>query len=178
MSKAVDRKRADALFKKAYERYYTSIYRFCLSRLPNDRSSVDDCVQETFIVLYNKYLDGEEIEYVQAFLFKTANNFVLKQTRQIQKQMNQVSVEEIIHIPSQSEDIDDRLTFEEYSRQISAALNDTDAEIFRLRYVEDSDIKEIAEMTGISIKAAYARLERMRDKIRKILGEEFFKKDT
>lgn len=173
--KNVDKSKADELLKQAYERYYTSIYRFCLSRLPNDRSSVDDCVQEAFIVLYNKYLENEKIEFVQAFLFKTANNFVLKQIRKNQKQSEQVSVEEIIHIPSQAEDIDDRLTFEEYSRQISAALNDTDAEIFRLRYVDDLDIKEIAEETGLSLKATYARMERMRNKIREILGEEFFK---
>lgn len=163
---------ADELFKKAYDRYYQSIYKFCLSRLPNDRHSVEDVVQETFLVLYNKYLDGEDIEYTQAFLFKTANNFILKQMRQNQKKQEQISVDDIIHIPAQNEDIDERLTFEEYSRQISAALNDTDAEIFKLRYESDLEIAQIAEVTGLSLKATYARIERMRDKIRRILGDD------
>ena len=109
-----NKKRADELFKEAYKQYYTDVYRFCLSYMANDRNSVDDVVQDTFIVLYNKYLAGEEIAYTKAFLFKTAHNFVLKHLRERKRDMNNVSIDEIIEIPSQGEDIDERLSFEEY----------------------------------------------------------------
>lgn len=167
------KRHADELLSDAYVKYYTMIYRFCLSRLKDDRHSVEDCVQETFIVLYNKYLAGENIEYVSAFLMQTASNFIKKQYAVLEKAKRHVDIEEVRHIPSQDEDIDDRLTFEEYSRQISAALNDTDAEIFSLRYIEEFKIEEVAQRMNMSIPAVTTRLSRMRTKLRKELGDKF-----
>lgn len=166
-----NKQRADELLKQAYQQHYTTVYRFCLSRLKDDRHSVDDCVQEAFIVLYNKYLSGENVEYVSAFLLKTASNFVKKRYAELEKSKRNVDIEEIRHIPSQNEDIDDRLTFEEYSRQISAALNDTDAEIFSLRYIEEFKIEEIAVRMDMSISAVTTRLSRIRSKLRNILKD-------
>ncbi len=168
------KRRADELLSDAYVKYYTMIYRFCLSRLKDDRNSVEDCVQESFIVLYNKYLAGEDIEYISAFLLQTASNFVKKQYAELEKSKRHIDIEEVRHIPSQDEDIDDRLTFEQYSRQISAALNDKDAELFSLRYIEEFKIEEIAERMNMSIPAVTTRLSRMRTKLRKELGEKFF----
>jgi RNA polymerase sigma-70 factor (ECF subfamily) len=170
-----EKAKADELFKSAYNSYYSSIYKFCLSRLKNDRDSVEDCVQETFLVLYKKYLSGENVEYVLAFLFKTASNFIKKQYSQLEKKKKQVDLEEIKEIPSQSEDIDDRLTFEEYSRQISDALNDLDAQLFSLRYIEELKIEDIANRTGMSIANVTTRLSRIRKKLRDIFEKDYFK---
>lgn len=174
MASDANKKRTDELIQKAYSECYTSIYRFCLSRLKEDRDSVEDCVHDAFLVLYNKYLAGESIEHVTAFLLQTASNFVKKRYAEIEKRQKHVDIEEIKHIPSQDEDIDDRLTFEEYSRQISAALNDTDAELFSLRYIEEFKIEEIAVRMNMSIPAVTTRLSRLREKLRKVLGKEFF----
>lgn len=169
-----EKRHADALLNDAYVQYYTMVYRFCLSRLKDDRHSVEDCVQESFLVLYNKYLSGEHIEYVSAFLLQTASNFVKKQYAELEKSKRHIDIEEVRHIPSQDEDIDDRLTFEQYSRQISDALNDTDAEIFSLRYIEEFKIEEIAVRMNMSIPAVTTRLSRMRTKLKKELGDKFF----
>lgn len=166
-----NKKRADELFKEAYKQYYTDVYRFCLSYMANDRNSVDDVVQDTFIVLYNKYLAGEEIAYTKAFLFKTAHNFVLKHLRERKRDMNNVSIDEIIEIPSQDEDIDERLSFEEYSRQISDALTDRDAELFRLRYLENKSLKELADLLNISVSAAGVRVYRLQKRLTFIIEE-------
>lgn len=163
------KKRADELLKQAYEQYYVSIYKFCLSKLINDITSVEDCTQEAFIVLYKKYLSGEDIEFVHAFLLKTASNFVKKQYVQIERANKTVDLQEVIHIASQDEDIDERLTFEEYSRQISSALSDLDADLFSMRYIEDLQIDEIAARLNMSISAVTTRLSRIRNKLRKIL---------
>lgn len=173
MPKNPNKKVADELLKEAYQKYYTSVYRFCLSRLKNDRDSIEDCVQEAYIVLYNKYLAGEKVEFVNAFLLQTATNFIKKRYKEVEKQQKHVDLEEVKYIPSQNEDIDDRLTFEEYSRQISAALNDTDAALFSLRYVEEFKIDEIAERMDMTIPAVTTRLSRLRKKLQKLLGDEF-----
>ena len=160
------KKVADTKLKNAYNSYYSSIYKFCLSKLKNDITYVDDCVQETFLVLYNKLLKGEEVNYTLAFLYKTADNLIKKRYAQLKKQEKEVSIDEVKNITVYSVDIDDRLTFEEYSKMISDALNDTDREIFSLRYIEELPINEIAEMLDMSVSAVTTRLSRIREKIR------------
>ena len=166
-----DKSRADNQFKEAYKNYYSDIYRFCLSYLTNDRSSVEDVVQETFIVLYNKFVSGEEIAYIKAFLLKTAHNLVLKHIRDRKHDDVNISLDEVIEIPSQDEDIDERLSFEEYSRQISDALSVRDAELFRLRYLENKSLEEIAAQLGISPAAAGTRVYRLKNRLMQILEE-------
>lgn len=164
------KQRADELLKQAYIKDYTSIYRYCLSKLKNSQQT-EDCVQETFLVLYKKYLAGEEVEYVTAFLMKTASNFVLKKFNENKKMMMNVDIEEVINIPSQDEDVDERLTFEEYSRQISAALSTLDAEIFRLRYIGEYKIDEIADKLDMSVGSVTTRLSRIRQRLREMFKD-------
>lgn len=165
------KKMADEMLSQAYKSYYSNIYRFCLTKLKNDIDNVEDVVQEAFLILYKKYLDGVKIEYVQAFLFKTTDLIIKNRYRELAKEQKQVSIEEVVHIPSQNEDIDDRLTFEQYSRQISDALNDTDAELFSMRYVEELKIDEIAQRMDMTISAVTTRLSRIRIKLQKIFTD-------
>lgn len=171
MSVSTRKQEVTRLFNLAFEESYSSVYKFCLSKLNNSHLA-EDCVQETFLVYYNKLLAGEEFLHTKAFLLKTANNFVLKKCEEVKKSYNTVSIEEVINIPSQSEDIDDRLTFEEYSRQISAALSDSDAELFSMRYIEELKIDVIAERCNMSITAVTTRLSRLRKKLKKLFEEE------
>ena len=163
---------ADSKLKAIYSEYYSSIYKYCLAKLKNDRASVEDCVQESFIVLYKRLLSGEEIEYPHAFLLKTASNMVKKRYEQIYRDEKNIDIEEIKEITTHSVDIDDRLTFEEYSRMISDALNDTDREIFILRYIKELKLEEIADALDISVSNVATRLSRMRNKLKKILSEQ------
>lgn len=163
--------RTDEKFKEAYKQYYPDIYRFCLSYLTKDKSSVDDIVQETFIVLYNKYLAEEEIVYTKTFLMKTAHNLILKHLRDRKRDEKNISMDEVIEIPSQNEDIVERLSFEEYSRQISEALSRRDAELFRMRYIENKSLDELAEELQISPTNAGTRVYRLRKRLMIILDE-------
>ena len=161
---------ADSKLKSAYSKHYASVYKFCLSRLKDDYSSVEDCVQEAFIVLYNKYLAGEEIEYAHAFLLKTASNIVKKRFAQLAREQKNIDIEDIKEITTHAVDIDDRLSFEEYSKMISDALNDADKEIFSMRYIEELKIEDIAERMGMTVSAVSTRLSRMRNKLRELLN--------
>ncbi|MCH5320992.1 MAG: RNA polymerase sigma factor [Eubacterium sp.] len=165
-----NKKKADALFKAAYEENYVSIYRYCLSKL-KDHNVTEDCVQEVFLVLYKRYLAGEEIIYVKSFLMKTASNLVHKEFDKIKKQQETIDIDDVINIPSQNENIEERLTFDEYSRQISAALSTLDATIFTLRYVNEYKIEEIAKQLDMSISAVTTRLSRIRQKLRRIFDD-------
>ena len=162
---------ADIRLKKAYSSYYSSVYKFCLSRLKFDRDYVEDCVQEVFIVLYKKYLSGENVEFEQAFLMKTASNLVKKRYNEHMRSET-VNLDEVKEISTHSVDVDDRLSFEQYTKMISDALGDTDKDIFILRYVHELKIEEIAKMLDMTVANVSTRLSRMRKKIREVLNEQ------
>ena len=174
MANRSEKAAADSEFKKLYKQYYTIIYKFCLSRLKDDTEAIDDIVQETFIVLYNKLLEGSRIEFPHAFLYKTADNLIKRYYVEKQKSGNVISLDDVINIPTQNIDLDERLAFEQYAKEFSAALNDTDAELFSMRYIEELEITEIAEKTGMSVSNTATRLYRLREKIRKIYGEKYY----
>lgn len=170
MARNVNKKTADERLKLAFEEHYVALYRYCLSVLKSNEMA-EDCVQEAFLVLYKKFLDGEEIAYIKAFLMKSARNFALKKCEEIKKSQNTVCIEDIINIPSQSEDVDERLTFEEYSRQISSALSTLDARIFTRRYIDEQKIEDIARELDMSVPAVTTRLSRIRNKLKKLFGD-------
>lgn len=57
-----EKKRANALLQQCYNDYRIKLFNYCLSRLNGSRESADDCVQETFVVFYDKLLNGEGFE--------------------------------------------------------------------------------------------------------------------
>lgn len=171
---SVKNKNAQEEFKQLFDRHYTYVYKFCLSRLPQDRAYAEDCTQEAFLVLYKRLQAGEEIEHPFAFLLQTARNFVLKRVREIERRQDEIDINDIVHMPAQNDDIDDRLTFEEYTRQISDALSDREAEAFKLRYIDELDADKIAEIQNRSIGSVYTDLSRIREKLRKIFPKDYF----
>lgn len=96
-----------------------------------------------------------------------------KQFDRQKRAQNCITLDEVIEIPAQHTDPDERLTFEEYSRQISAALSDTDAALFSMRYIEDLKIEDIAARMNMSVPAVTTRLHRLRKKLREILNQLF-----
>lgn len=165
------KKQANKLLEDAYSKYYVEIYRFCLSYLTKDIESVDDCVQETFLVLYNKYLANEDVKFVRAFLYKVAENKVKMRLRDLSKAQKQVSIDEIIHLPAENRDVEEKLSFEEYSKQISDALNENEQELFKLRYIEHYTLEEIAKKLNISFSAVGVRVHRLRKKLMIVLED-------
>lgn len=162
---------AEGVINDAFSKYYAEIYRFCLSYLTRDRASVDDCVQDSFVVLYNKLVAGEEIVNVRAYLYRIAENVVHDKIRELKKHTEHINIEEVINLPSVSDDMTEELSFDEYSRQISDALSDKEAELFTLRYIDDLPIEQVAEIMGITFSAAATRLHRMKKKIAAIMKE-------
>lgn len=166
-----NKRKADELLNDAYKKYYTDVYRFCMSMLTSDRVAIEDCVQEAFIVLYNKYLDGEEVLFVKALLLKTAKNFVLKHLRDNARIDSALSIDDIEELMCDSDDIDEKLTFEEYNRQISAALSERDALLFKLRYIDEYSLQEIAETLDISASVVGTRIFRLKKRLVTILED-------
>ena len=165
-----EKNRANALLQECYNEYRIRLFNYCLSRLDGSREAADDCVQETFIVFYNKLLDGEEFENPRAFLYRTADNFVKRQ-----KQKNAVDskrsipLEDAENIGVTDDDYFEKLgliDYEECAKILLNLLTDEEKQIYDLRYIQRIAVEDIAERLGISRPAASMRLMRLRNKIK------------
>lgn len=156
--------------QECYDKYRLKLFNYCLSRLNGSRESADDCVQETFIVFYNKLLDGNQFEDPKTFLYRTANNFVKRQRYKDAKQMRrQVSLESVENICISDEEYNERLELIDYdmfAKTLIDVLSVEEKEIYNLRYIQKISVEEISEMLGISRPAASMRLMRLRNKIK------------
>lgn len=165
-----EKKRANTLLQECYNEYRIKLFNYCLSRLDGSREAADDCVQEVFIVLYNKLLDGEEFENPRAFLYRTADNFVKRQKQKEATELrHSVPFDEAEQIGITDEEYAaklDSIDYEECARILINLLTDEEKQIYDLRYIQKIGVEEIAEKLGISRPAASMRLMRLRNKIK------------
>ncbi|MDE6412366.1 MAG: sigma-70 family RNA polymerase sigma factor [Eubacterium sp.] len=86
--------RTDRVFEQYYEQYIEYIKGYCYYKLNDYPDYAEDCVQDTFRVLFEKLSEDIEFEYIKAFLIKTASNFVKLKFREIDKSKNKtISIE-------------------------------------------------------------------------------------
>ena len=163
-----EKKRADALLQECYDQYRIRLVNYCLSRL-DSREAADDCVQETFIVFYDKLLDGEPFENPRAFLYRTADNFVKRQKQKdaVESKRN-VPLDEATDIGVTDEYLSrlDLIDYEEIAKILLNLLTDEEKQIYDLRYIQKIGVEEISDKLGISRPAASMRLMRLRNKIK------------
>lgn len=163
-----EKKRANALLQECYNEYRIRLFNYCLSRLDGSREAADDCVQETFIVFYNKLLDGEKFENPRAFLYRTADNFVKRQKQKdaVESKRN-IPLDDAENIGVTDEYLLrlDLIDYEECAKILLNLLTDEEKQIYDLRYIQKIGVEKIAETLGISRPAASMRLMRLRSKI-------------
>lgn len=164
-----EKKRANALLQECYNEYRIRLFNYCLSRLDGSREAADDCVQETFIVFYNKLLDGEEFENPRAFLYRTADNFVKRQKQKdAVESKRSIPLEDATDVGVTDEYLSrlDLIDYEECAKILINLLTDEEKQIYGLRYIQKIGVEEISERLGISRPAASMRLMRLRNKIK------------
>ena len=86
MSKA----NADKQLEEAFEKYSKALEKYCRVRLGEISESANDCVQEAFCIFYKRLLNGEQFENSRAFLYKTANNMVLRAKEEYYKSLKHI----------------------------------------------------------------------------------------
>ena len=164
-----EKKRADALLQKCYDEYRIRLFNYCLSRLDGSREAADDCVQETFIVFYDRLLEGEQFENSRAFLYRTADNFVKRQKQKAASELRrEVPLESVSDIGVDDEYITklDEIDYEECAKILINLLTDEEKQIYDLRYIRKLSVEDVAQRLGISRPAASMRLMRLRNKIK------------
>ena len=167
---------ADEQLEEAFTLYSKSLERFCYTRLGEASEYSSDCVQDTYCLFYSKLLDGEKFQNPRAFLYKTANNMVLKTKEKYFKNAKRTkNLDEAESIAINVEDeyeqkLDEFIDIEKAKQILIAKLNDSEIELYQMKYVEQKSLKEISSILGIPPTTVAMRTSRLRAKIKDLIS--------
>ena len=169
--------KADELLEKAFEQYHTAIEKFCIVRLGEASDYAADCVQETYCVFYRKLLDGIEFENPRAFLYKTANNMVLKAKDEYYKNATRTrSLDDAENIPIYIEErVEDMLENDEVDIDrakdiLLSMLDEDELTLYEMKYVRRMSLKQIGQTLNIAPTAVAMRTSRLRSKVKELVA--------
>ena len=155
------------LLKQAYENYHEIIFKYCYSRLGEYHDLAEDCMQNAFIVYYQKLISGEHILSPKAYLYRIAENIVKNtKAQQIKRSSKIIPLEDAYEVSAP--EIDTSAAELDYDRIKEILLSDlsiAEQLLYEQKYVRGMSLQEIAEFYGIDPAAAANRTSRLRKKI-------------
>lgn len=174
MSNKEKKKIADKYLEEYCQQYRTILYKYAYLRTGHDKNAAEDCVQDAFMVIYKKMCNGEEFSQPKAFLYRTVDNLIKEYLRDIKKQekiQNAIIQENMISEEQYVSQLDEG-TEEQIITAVLSEMNDTERIIYKQRYIENKNIREIAEQYNITVSTVTTRLYRIRKKIEERVKEE------
>ncbi len=155
-------------FLEAYDAYADAIYRYCFFRVFS-RARAEELVQETFMKIWQYIRDGKKVDNMRAFAYRIATNLIIDDSRKKKEQSLDAALEESDALePSYDgrREIETQATLKEIMRAMEY-LEEDERRILTLRYIEDLDPKDIAEILGISANSASVQINRALGKLKK-----------
>jgi len=156
----------NTLFHKYYEPVTRYIYYKCGSL-----QQAEDIVQNAFVKLW-KLCATISFSKAKSYIYKACNNLFL----------NEVSHQKVVfkHQQLHKETLDREspdylMEVDEFRTKLEAAINRLsvkEREVFLLSRIEKKTYKEIAEITGLTVKAIERRMSKALLELRDILGKE------
>ena len=155
----MERLYAGLSFEQAVDKYIQTVYSVCVMRLSGN-SEVDDCVQNTFIKLYEKSPDFNDENHLKAWLLRVAVNECRMCAR---RSLRLIPLDTLKELPLPR--LDD-------SGDLSRALMKLGSkyrEVLYLHYEEGYKVREIAEILNTKEGTVSSLLKRGRDKLKKYM---------
>jgi RNA polymerase sigma-70 factor (ECF subfamily) len=148
-------------FETTFEELYPGLFRYC-HRLTGDPDLSEDVVQEAFVRLYDRQVEGTD-EGLRAWLFRTATHLVRDRHRVGENRRRLLEAHPVR--PGASEPPDESVERKEevaHVREVLEHLTDRERELLLMRHAGFS-YREIAEAVGVaagSVGTLLARAER------------------
>ena len=155
------------IFSKIYDRYIEKIYRFIFFKV-NSQEIAQDLTSETFLKTWETYKNGnQEIENIQAYLYKTARNLVIDFYREKEKVQIVSADNAFIADPAPNLEEKARLSSDiEQIRQVLTNLKDDYQNVIIWYYLDDLPISEVAKLLDRSEEATRVLLHRALNSLR------------
>ena len=148
-------------FLEAYENYQAAIYRHCFFRVYN-KAKAEELVQETYLRTWGYLAQGKVVDNLRAFLYRVANNLIIDDSRKKKEDSLEVLMEQSpANEPSYEggKSIEKHLLYNQVLEGMQYLPEDY-KQILMLRYVEDLDPKEIAEILETNANNVSVKINR------------------
>ncbi|TSC58862.1 MAG: RNA polymerase sigma factor, sigma-70 family [Candidatus Peregrinibacteria bacterium Greene0416_19] len=151
--------RPEATFEQAFHEYRDGIFRHCYFHV-FDREGALDLTQETFVKTWQYVAGGNDIENVQAFLYKVATNLIYNDARRKKALSLETLQEEGFDPPSHDENLARDVIAEERVLRVLQKIEEPYRSAVTLRFIEGLQPAEIAEATGETANTISVRINR------------------
>jgi len=154
---------AKAGFRLIVEEYKQPLY-WHLRRLLVSHDDTDDALQETFVRAWRKLSDFKRESSLRSWLFRIATNEALRVIEQKKRQPLEMLTQEHIGQQNSYIDYDDEMltNFQCAIQQ----LPEKQRVVFNLRYYDEMDYDEIAEVAGMTENSAKVNFSIAKNKVK------------
>ena len=158
--------RPNYCFELLYKRYNQKVYRRCLS-MTKDAELAQDYAHDIFIRIMARLDKFQGRSSFSTWLYAITNNYVLDQLR-LSKRLPSSELNEGYDYPGFSSD-DRAETLEaslQHLGQAMRSISQQDAQILRLKYEDELDVRQIGHRLNLNDSAVKMRLKRSRDRVK------------
>lgn len=156
--------------EEIYRTYFSELYSYG-RKLSRDENTVEDCIQELFVDLWNRRDKLSETDSIKPYLFVSLKRKIFHTIKKLRKSTDteleekhfdaELSIDEIL--------IAEETTSEQKSSLKSAfqSLSDRQKEILYLKYYSEMDYEEITEIMEMNYQSARNLVSRAIQKLSK-----------
>jgi RNA polymerase sigma-70 factor, ECF subfamily len=148
-------------FLAAYDKYAEPIYRHCFFRVYSE-AKAEELVQDTFMKTWDYLRQGKQVHNLRPFLYRVANNLIIDYSRKRKED----SLERVMEDNPSAEPVEDdkqspehRLLLQQV-RDSLKRLPEEAREILIMRYIDDLDPKDIAQVLNITPNHVSVKINR------------------
>lgn len=163
-------------FESIYQNTYENTLKFIVVKC-NNIDDINDIIQDTYVELYNKLKRKSiKVENEKNYIVGIAKNIIKRHYKKIQKDNNQISIEEYENIELNDEiNLEDDFITQSNAKDVWNYIKSKDlitAKIFYLYYILGYKLEEISKEMDLNISNVKARIYRNLKEMKKIFGRE------
>lgn len=165
----------EVYFQSLYRRYSTKVYSKCLSML-KEESLASDATQEIFTRIFLKLASFSEKAKFSTWVYSVTFNYCIDFLRKQQRRQKLFSDEEDENLPDPAEEVPDHelLAIEvDRLKVVLEKIPPGDKQILLMKYREELQIREIAEILDKTESAVKMKIKRAKHKAQKVYEEVF-----
>jgi RNA polymerase sigma-70 factor, ECF subfamily len=156
---------------EAFKTYNKAIYNYIYFRTNRQKEVAEDLTQEVFLKVWAKREQFDQTKSkIKNWLFVIAHNIVIDYYRKKKDIVIDYEVQENWETPDNTTESLNNELLSAYVLKKMDELNATEKEIIILRFIEDLEISEIAEIIGKKYSATKVFLHRSLLKLKQILN--------
>lgn len=159
------------LFGILYKKYSEKVYRKCISFV-KDADMANDMVQDVLIKAFSQLAKFKGNSRFSTWLYAITYNYCVEHYRKNTRYVK-VDIREGSELPVQ-DNSDEEARFDTRKNCLAHSLSEIspeDKEILKMKYQENSSIKELMEYLNISESAVKMRLARARKRLKEVLQD-------